>query len=243
VTDTVASDGYRRDRTGAAGQVLNDLRAQILSGRLPRGTRLPSERELAVHYEVSAPTIREAIRALSAMSLVEARHGAGTFVTAESSALMSSAMTAVVELENVNLSSIFDLSEAFYLKAVELAVREADDAELAELRIRAGAFSDSMENQEFATALQSFLSGLVALSHNRLLITISGYLLDRQISLAQRAAEREPSVWQRIAGPLKAERIAIADALVVRDLPTAEQAVRVYMKRGHELVRRHAPSS
>jgi DNA-binding FadR family transcriptional regulator len=100
-----------------------------------------------------------------------------------------------------------------------------------------------MDNQEFATALQSFLSGLVALSHNRLLITISEYLLDRQISLAQRAAEREPSVWQRIAGPLKAERIAIADALVARDLPTAEQAVRVYMKRGHELVRRHAPSS
>jgi DNA-binding FadR family transcriptional regulator len=243
VTDTVVGDGYRRDRTGAAGQVLNDLRAQILSGRLPRGTRLPSEKELAVRYEVSAPTIREAIRALSAMSLVEARHGAGTFVTAESGTLMSSAMNAVVELESVNLSSIFDLSEAFYLKAVELAVRDADDAELAELRRRADAFSDSMDNQEFATALQSFLSGLVALSHNRLLITIAEYLLDRQIWLAQRAAEREPSVWQRIAGPLKAERIAIADALAARDLPTAELAVRIYMRRGHDLVRRHAPAS
>jgi DNA-binding FadR family transcriptional regulator len=243
VTDSVASDGYRRDRTGAAEHVLNDLRAQILSGRLAKGTRLPSERELAVHYDVSAPTIREAVRALSAMRLVEARHGAGTFVTAESDALMSSAMSAVVELENIDLASIIDISEAFYLKAVELAVREADDSELAELRARARAFSNSMDNEQFAAALRSFLSGLVALSHNRLLITISAYLLDRQIALAQRAAEHSPSVWRRIAGPLKTERIAIADALVARDLPAAERAVRVYMKRGDELVRRYAPSA
>jgi DNA-binding FadR family transcriptional regulator len=155
---------------------------------------------------------------------------------------MSSAMSAVVELENIDLSSIFDISEAFYLKAVELAVREADDAELAELRLRAGAFSNSMDNREFASALRSFLSGLVALSHNRLLTTISEYLLDCQISLAQRAAERSPTVWRRVAGPLKAERVAIADALVARDLPAAEHAVRVYMKRGDELVRRYAPS-
>ena len=240
MADTFAGDGYRRERIGAAEQVLNDLRDQILSGRLPRGTRLPSEKELALHYSVSAPTIREAVRALSAMSLVEARHGAGTFITAESGALMSSAMNAVIELENIDLLSMLHLSEAFYLKSADLAVREASDDELAELRTLAEAFRSSMDNAEFAAALRMFLTGLVAVSHNRLLITISAYLIESQISLADRAAARSPSAWRRIAGPLKAERVAIAAALQSRDGAAAEEAVRIYMKRAYDLVGRFA---
>lgn len=240
MTETFTADGYRRERIGAAEQVLNDLRDQILSGRLARGTRLPSEKELAVAYGVSAPTIREAVRALSAMSLLEARHGAGTFITAESAALMSSAMNAVVELENIDLPSMLHLSEAFYLKSADLAVREAGDDELAELRTVAEAFHSTMDNAEFAAALRAFLAGLVAVSHNKLLITISAYLIESQISLAERAAARSPSAWRRIAGPLKAERIAIVAALQSRDGAAAEGAVRIYMKRAHDLVRRFA---
>lgn len=240
MTDGFAGGGYRRERIGVADQVLNDLRDQILSGRLPRGTRLPSEKELATHYEVSAPTIREAVRALSAMSLVEVRHGAGTFITAQSAVLMSSAMKAVVELENIDLPSIIDLSEAFYLKSADLAVREASDEELAQLRTLAEVFRSSMDNAEFATSLRAFLAGLVAVSHNKLLITISAYLQESQISLAERAAARSPSAWRRIAGPLKAERIAIVAALQSRDGAAAGEAVRIYMKRAHDLVRRYA---
>lgn len=240
VPGAFAGEGYRRERIGAGEQVLNDLRDQILSGRLPRGTRLPSEKELASHYGVSAPTIREAVRALSAMSLVEARHGAGTFITAESDALMSSAMNAVVELENIDLPSLLHLSEAFYLKSADLAVGEASDDELAGLRTVAEAFRPSMGDAEFAAALRAFLTGLVAVSHNRLLVTISAYLVESQISLAERAAARSPSAWRRIAGPLRAERIAIVQALQSRDRAAAEEAVRVYMMRAHDLVRRFA---
>ena len=240
MAETFAGDSYRRDRIGAAEQVLNDLRDQIFSGRLAKGTRLPSEKELALHYGVSAPTVREAVRALSAMSLLEARHGAGTFVTAESAALMSSAMNAVVELENIDLPSMLHLSEAFYLKSADLAVREASDDELAELRVLAEAFRSSMDNTEFAASLRAFLAGLVAVSHNKLLITIAAYLVESQISLAEDAAARSPSAWRRIAGPLKAERIAIAAALQSRDRTAAEEAVRIYMKRAHDLVARFA---
>lgn len=243
MADTVPSEGYRRDRVGAADQVRNDLRAQILSGRLPRGTRLPSERELAAHYEVSAPTIREAVRALSAMSLVEARHGAGTFVTAETRALLTTALSAVIELENVTMAGILELSEAVYRKAVELGVRVAGDAELVELRALAEAFRGSMDNAELAVALRAFLAGLVSISHNRLLIGIADYLVDAHISLAQGVSDRSPSAWRRIAGPLRADRVAIVDALLARDRTAADDAVLAYLKRGEDLVRRYAPEA
>jgi DNA-binding FadR family transcriptional regulator len=239
-TDFFHAGAYRRDRTGAADRVLQDLQARILSGALERGTRLPSEKELASYYDVSAPTIREAIRALSAMSMVEVRHGAGTFVVAESSALMTSAMTAVVKLENIDLLSILDLSETLYLQAARLAVDAASDEEIARLREAAGRFEAAADDEAFATSLEAFLKTLVAMSHNKLLEAVAAYLIETQIGLARDVATRVPSVWKKIAGPLAKERLAIADALASRDRGLLDEAVRTYMGRGRELVARNA---
>jgi len=240
MNDVLAGDSYRRDRTNAADQVLNDLRSHILSGRLARGTRLPSEKELAAQYQVSPPTIREAVRALSAMSLVEVRHGAGTFVIAESAALMSSAMNAVIELEDIDLPSIIDVSEAIYSKAVELGIRQATDEEIVSLRATADRFTRNMSDAEFVSSLREFLMSLVAISHNRLLIIIAGFLVEAQIARANEVAARSPAAWGKVAGQLIKERVAIAEALAARDESAARAAVRRYIKRGDELVRRHA---
>ncbi|WP_185443735.1 FadR/GntR family transcriptional regulator [Kribbella qitaiheensis] len=240
MTDVLGGSTYRRDRTSAADQVINDLRTKILSGDLEKGTRLPSEKELASHYDVSSPTIREAVRALSAMSLVEARHGAGTFVTAESTSLMSSALNAVIELEKVDLPSIFEFSEVIYLKAVEIALRDPDPEEFGVLRAAAESFRASMTNDEFAASLRGFLTGLVGISRNKLLIAVANHLIEAQITTAKRSAERSPEVWRRIAAPLREERLAIVDALDAGDSEAAADAVRRYMKRGHDLVVKHA---
>ena len=69
----------------SAGQPLTDwlydeLRSAILAGRYQAGRRLPAERELAEMFEVSRPTIREAIIALELQHLVEVRVGSGVFV-------------------------------------------------------------------------------------------------------------------------------------------------------------------
>ncbi|WP_436530639.1 PLP-dependent aminotransferase family protein [Actinoplanes sp. HUAS TT8] len=64
----------------AASRVIQDLRARV-TGATP-GTRLPSVRELTAHHGASPVTVAEAIRALVAQGLVEARPGKGTFVAA-----------------------------------------------------------------------------------------------------------------------------------------------------------------
>lgn len=233
---------YRRDRTSAADQVANDIRGEILARRLARGARLPSERELAARYEVSPPTIREAIRALSASHLVEARHGSGTFVTADAESLMTSALDAVVQLEDIDLANVMELSEGFYLQAVRLAISEAVDADLVRLRDAADALAGDLDAAGSAAALHEFLLSLVSASHNRLLIVLSGFLIEAQVRLASRAAERSSGAWKRIAGALVAERLAIVDALDARDGDTARAAVLVYMQRGHTLVEEQARS-
>lgn len=63
-------------------QIAERLAADIRSGLLAPGSRLPSERELARTLEVSRASVREALAALQLQGVVETRKGAGTFVTA-----------------------------------------------------------------------------------------------------------------------------------------------------------------
>jgi DNA-binding FadR family transcriptional regulator len=61
-------------------QVAEQLAALIQSGEVKAGDRLPSERDLAVRFSVSRPTIREAMITLEVMGLVEVRSGSGVYV-------------------------------------------------------------------------------------------------------------------------------------------------------------------
>ncbi|MEV4558288.1 GntR family transcriptional regulator [Kitasatospora sp. NPDC049285] len=61
-------------------RISTDLRRQIADGVLAPGDRLPAETQLAIHYDVSVPTIRQGVGVLQAEGLVEKQQGRGTFV-------------------------------------------------------------------------------------------------------------------------------------------------------------------
>ncbi|MDR7549669.1 MAG: FCD domain-containing protein [Armatimonadota bacterium] len=61
-------------------QVVEQIRQLIQGGQLGPGARLPPVRDLAQGFGVSASTVREAVQVLSALRLVEVRHGRGIFV-------------------------------------------------------------------------------------------------------------------------------------------------------------------
>ena len=61
-------------------QVAAAIRQGIANGEFPPGAPLPSEAQLIERYEVSRPTVRNAIAALRSEGLIEVRHGKGSFV-------------------------------------------------------------------------------------------------------------------------------------------------------------------
>lgn len=65
----------------AAARVVGHVEALIARGRVRPGDRLPPERELALHVGVSQPSVRAGLRWLTAMGVVRARQGSGTFIT------------------------------------------------------------------------------------------------------------------------------------------------------------------
>ena len=61
-------------------RIADDLRRAIRAGEHPAGERMPAETDLVQRYEVSLPTIRQALGVLRAEGLIESRQGIGTYV-------------------------------------------------------------------------------------------------------------------------------------------------------------------
>lgn len=70
----------RRSGVPAFRQVAADIRQKISAGDYAAGDQLPSERELVETYDVSRPTVRDAITMLRTEGLVTSEHGRGVFV-------------------------------------------------------------------------------------------------------------------------------------------------------------------
>lgn len=218
-------------RGRVADQIVDDLRSQILSGTLADGSRLPSERELAARYDVSMPTIREAVRVLTAMGLLNTRNGSRTTVTADGHTLLVMSIAAVVQFGNVGAGDVLGLLSALNAYAVEAAVERASDEEVAELRKAAEAAAGGPDVGSSAEALKHFFLTLATISHNPLLAALLRVITEFQIGLAVELSEGSTQGWLRVAGSLHKLRLELVEAIEQRDAPHAVQIVRDYHSR------------
>jgi DNA-binding FadR family transcriptional regulator len=215
-------------RGRVADQIVEDLRSQILSGALPDGARLPSERELAAHYDVSAPTIREAVRVLTAMGLLSTRNGSRTTVTARSDTLLAMSIASVVQFEKMTAGDVFGLLGALNAYAVEQAVERASDEDIAGLRAAAEKAAEIADVESASAALLQFFVTLSAISHNPLLAALCRFITQIQIGLAVELSKGTTEEWGRVPRSLNKARMDIVDAIAQRDARTAVQLIRDY---------------
>lgn len=61
-------------------EIVRQIQRKILSGDLPEGDKLPPERELAASLQVNRATVREALKKLEILGLIEIRHGDGIYI-------------------------------------------------------------------------------------------------------------------------------------------------------------------
>ncbi|MDQ0221267.1 FadR family transcriptional regulator [Peribacillus cavernae] len=64
----------------AFSEIIEEIKKNIMNGNYPVGSRLPAERVLAEEYKASRGTVREALRALESIDVIESKVGQGTFV-------------------------------------------------------------------------------------------------------------------------------------------------------------------
>ena len=113
-------------------QVLAQIEQKILDGELRVGERLPSERELAEALGVSRASIREALRALEVMGIIESHIGSGpesgSFVSGRSNEALGNLLRLHMALAQISLADLLDIRcQLEQINARRAAVRRTDE--------------------------------------------------------------------------------------------------------------------
>lgn len=132
----------RKKHRNLAQGVIEQIHADIQTGTLQPGDKLPTESAIMAQHGVSRTVVREAISHLQASGQVETRHGIGTFVLAPPPPGMSLLSETIVTLRDV--LAILELRICLETEAASLAAVRRSDAQAAQL----GVLLDSMRRAE-----------------------------------------------------------------------------------------------
>ena len=114
-----------------------DIVTQILQlmsdGNLTAGSRLPSERELASRLGVSRPSVREAMRQLELMGVIESRQGAGAFVKEVSDEDLVQPLALLLRGRKHLLRDILETRKVIEPQLARLAAQQAMPSDVAQL--------------------------------------------------------------------------------------------------------------
>ena len=141
-----AQDSMQRARRprGLVSEVVDSLAASIREGRLLPGEKLPTEAEIMARFDVSRTVVREALSRLQASSLVETRHGIGTFVLQAQDA-GNFKITAEDFTTVDDVISVLELRISLETEAAGLAAQRRTDDNLRAMATSLQAFQDSID--------------------------------------------------------------------------------------------------
>lgn len=204
----------------------------VRAGSLRPGDKLPSERDLAQRLDVSRPSLREALRALQILGVLEIRHGGGVFVTALDADLLSP-LDLFVALDARNMAELFDARIEYEPLVARLAAGRMDAAGIQRLgELVAAQLADPEDPELFHDTDVEFHKSILEASGN-LFLSRFGKLLQVLGDQGRKAFQRRTAVRLRSIE----DHRAILRAFEARDPEAAERAMRDHMVHVREALR------
>jgi GntR family transcriptional regulator, transcriptional repressor for pyruvate dehydrogenase complex len=169
------SDG----ETAAGAQVVDHVRREIEAGRLGPGDRLPPERELAQQMGVSRPSLRSGLRTLTAMGIIHARRGAGTFIVEGPPHLGKAPLQFMAALHGFTLDQMYEARRMLEVGAAALAAARATGDQLVAMADEiTGMYAALEDPQAFLRHDLGFHRAVAAGSGNPIVATIIETLVE-----------------------------------------------------------------
>lgn len=218
--------GSTARRSVIADEAIERIKQMIISGELAPGQRLPPEKELGERLGISRNPLREAVRALATIHVLDVRQGDGTYVTSLEPQLLLNAMSFVVDVSrNETVLHLFELRRMVEPAVTANAAARIGSDELEALQERLAEMHPDAPADDLVRADMAFHRIVNGAAGNPVvagfLEILSGHMTQARI---WRAAVDEGGVVETIR-----EHHAIYDALEARDPELARLAAGVHV--------------
>lgn len=233
----------RRARSLTA-DLVDALGDRVRDGRLPAGTKLPTEGAIMEEFGVSRTVVREAISRLQAAGMVETRHGVGTFVLGQGDA--SSFRVTSTQLATLrDVIGVLELRIGVETESAALAATRRTEQNLVALRSALEAFTSAVgEGRDPVGPDYQFHLEIARATQNRhyadLMAALGGAMIPRA-----RLKDIEPPDGERLEylRRVNVEHESILHAIERQDAEGARAAMRTHLANSRERRQRLAASS
>ncbi len=211
------------------------IKGMLLRGELRPGDRVPPEKELSEALGLSRSSLREAVKALELIRVLDVRRGDGTYVTSLEPRLLLEAMTFVVDLhQDASVLELFEVRRVLEPAAAALATERADDAQVV-------ALGSMLDEADGATSVEELVSHDIAFHARIAELSGNAYLSSLLESLSSRTLRAR--IWRglteqgSVARTLDEHR-AIVEAMTARDAELVRSCVTVHVSGVERWLRR-----
>ena len=201
--------------------VIEHIKTLIQSGEISFGGKLPSERQLMMTLNLSRNSIREALRSLENIGIIESRHGQGNFLVNHMGKSLGSIFSLQLFMNQCSDNEISQLRRSIEIGAYLLAVKQAQETEIL-------ALAHSLDQMECASVEErtkqdkNFHDTLIKISGNRLFQLLNETLSQLfESTIQQLHADVSPEEWQT----LLSYHAHIYQFLVERDETAGTEAI------------------
>jgi GntR family transcriptional regulator, transcriptional repressor for pyruvate dehydrogenase complex len=216
-------------------EAIEKIKEMIVSGELHPGDKLPRENELAERLALSRSSLREAVRALAALNVLETKQGDGTYVTSLTPEVLMEVIGFGLDLvRDPSLLEVFEVRRFLETAATAAAAIAITDDELTSLRDCMGRMDRAESVEELVAADEEFHRIVAGATRNSVLVALLDNLSSRTVrarvwrAVMERAAVERTKQWHH----------AILGGLEARDPELARSADLMHLAEGESWLRR-----
>src|ERR687888_2772234 len=225
----------RTERVSVTSEAIEKVKEMILSGELQPGTKLPRENELAERLGVSRSSLREAVRALAALNVIEVRQGDGTYVTSLTPEVLLEVIGFGIDLvTDPSVLEVFEVRRYLETAATAAAAVSITEDELASLRECMNRMDRAESVEELVRVDEEFHHIVAGATRNPVLVALMDNLSSRTVRARLWRAVVERGVLERT----KQWHHAILEGLEARDPQLARAADLMHLAEGESWLRR-----
>lgn len=222
-------------RTRSFDDVVEQIRSAVLDGRIKQGERLPNERDLCRIFQVSRSTLREGLRTLEVLGVVEIRPGSagGIFASEPRGDQVSFALEALLRFQGASAHDLAEFRVGFEAETAYWAAVRAGPEDVAELRALAAEFGERASDasttwQHLAGLDVKFHEAVVRASKNQVRVAI---MLGISKAFLRTSGTMEPLASPAVRRSIGNELAEVAEAIAAGDAELARSRMQKHVRR------------